>query len=114
MRELKCDPGPFELMWLGLKPFEVRADDGNFGTTITVLRLREWDRERVRERWDLPEAKQTPPADLGYTGREVIAVILSKLFTWETPEHWRIRAPGIVVMGLSVRMRIDRGRRLDP
>jgi hypothetical protein len=53
IHELKCWPVPFDAVWNGRKPYEIRKNDRDYRTG-DVLRLREWS----------PEGKQ-------YTGREV-------------------------------------------
>jgi hypothetical protein len=60
--ELKCHPEPFEGLWSGRKPYEVRRADRPYAVGLELL-LREWE----------PRAGR-------YTGREVHAVI-----TWITP-----------------------------
>ena len=61
--ELKCDPAPFQDVWLGLKTFELRLDDRGFRLGDTL-----WLREHNR-------LDEHPSLAIGYTGREVIMVV---------------------------------------
>ena len=56
--ELKCWPGPFQEVWLGLKTFEVRKDDRNYqvgdGVKLKEFVPGAWNGEYTgREIWNL-------------------------------------------------------------
>lgn len=55
--DLKCWPDPFQAVWDGLKTYEIRVNDRDYGVG-DELTLREWD-----------------PKTETYTGREVSAYV---------------------------------------
>ena len=83
---LRTDPGPFQLVWLGIKAFEIRANDRNFKAG-DIVRLQEWHH------------------NTGYTGRFVEAKIGCVI----TDPGWGIQ-PGFCVFGFT---ETDRGEN-DP
>lgn len=69
--DLKAWPVHFEMMWQGLKTFEIRYDDRGFQRGDKV-RIREWDRRTFCE---CPNQRDHDNECERYSGREINATI---------------------------------------
>lgn len=92
VHQLKAHPDPFEAMWQGDKPYDIRKNDRDFKRgDVTV------------QREVTPASVDSDPADVVYTGREIRARItyMSAGGTWGLPDH-------ICVLGLLIIERRER------
>lgn len=85
--ELKCEPGFYEALVGGFKPFEVRLDDGRNFRQGDTLHLRAFEADRAR--------RVDQDAHDGYTGGEATVGVTYVLRNFEGLK------PGFVVMGLT-------------
>ncbi len=88
LHELKSDPGQFDAVWDGKKPFEIRRNDRNFQVG-DLLWLR-------RTRFTGEQMKQMPDnCLLEYSGRSIVALIKYIL-----PGGYGLRA-GWCILGIA-------------
>lgn len=77
VHDIKCDTGPFWLMYRGKKPFDIRQNDRNYQIG-DILIIREHDRETGN-----------------YIGPYIVALVLSTLVGYGIED-------GYIAMGLDV------------
>lgn len=87
---MKTWPEPFQALWDGLKPYEIRDDDRGY-MVGDLLELREWD--------PAPDAHS---AQRGFTLRQIEATV-----TYKTPGGVWGLPHGLCVLGLRFERKLE-------
>lgn len=87
-RRLKTWPAWFDQVWRGVKPFELRAEDGDRFEVGELIWLDEWD----------------PGAEVGYTRRHVLVRVTTVL---RRSESFGSLQEGYACLGIALEARFD-------